>query len=288
VAPKSLGAADAEAAMSEVRESAEIETAYGDDGVATLTIRQKAMGPAFFDELERHMDEIDGREGVRALVIRGAEKKVLSYGLDLPKAFAAWGPLFRGAATAGPRRELRLHIQKLQTPFNKLFALRVPTICAIHGYCIGGGLDLATACDIRLASSDATISLRETRIAIVADLGSLQRLPHIIGEGRARELAFTGRDVGAAEALAMGLVNRVFDDADALFEGARVMAQQIAANAPMTVEGVKVALNRRIAPAITDGLEHVATWNSAFLASEDFGEAFAAFLAKRPPAYRGR
>ncbi len=273
--------------MSDMRESAEFETTYGDDGVATLRLRQKAMGPAFFSELERHVDELEASK-MRAVVVRGAENKVLSYGLDLPKAFAAWGAMFRGAATAGPRHELRHHIKALQRPFDKLFALRVPTICAIHGHCIGGGLDLATACDIRLASRDAIISLRETRVAIVADLGSLQRLPHIIGEGRTRELAFTGRDVKADEALAMGLVNAVYDDADALFEAAHAMARQIAANAPLTVEGVKVGLNRRIAPAIADGLEHVATWNAAFLASEDFAEAFAAFLAKRPPAYKGR
>jgi enoyl-CoA hydratase len=273
--------------ITESKESKEFETTYGDDGVATLILRQRAMGPAFFEELERHVDQLEA-SAVRAVVVRGAEHKVLSYGLDLPKAFATWGPLFKGAATAGPRRELMHHIKALQRPFDKLFALRVPTICAIHGHCIGGGLDLATACDIRLASRDAIISLRETRVAIVADLGSLQRLPHIIGEGRTRELAFTGRDVTADEALAMGLVNAVYDDADALFAAAHAMARQIAANAPLTVEGVKVGLNRRIAPAINDGLDHVATWNAAFLASEDFAEAFAAFMAKRPPAYKGR
>lgn len=276
----------ANAVMNEATQ--EFEASIADDGVGTLTLRNKTMGPAFFEGLERHLDALEARPELRVLVIRGAEDKALSYGLDLPKAFSVWGPMFRGAATAGPRRELRALVKTLQRPFDRLAALRVPTICAIHGHCIGGGLDLASACDLRLASRDAKISLRETKIAIVADLGSLQRLPHIIGEGLTRELAFTGRDVTAEDALAMRLVNSVHADAAALFSACDQLARQIAANSPLVVEGVKVALNRRVLPQIADGLDHVATWNAAFLASEDFAEAFASFLAKRPPAFKGR
>lgn len=256
--------------------------------IATLRLRNKAMGPALFEELERHLDVLEDNAEVRVAIVRGADPKALSYGLDLPKAFAVWGDLFRGSATAGPRHKLLSLIKRLQRPFNRLFALRVPTICAISGHCIGGGLDLASACDIRLASQGASISLRETRIAIVADLGSLQRLPAIIGQGMTRELAFTGRDVSADEALAMHLVNAVYATPDALFAAAEAMAKQIADNAPRTVEGVKVALNRQIEGAIGDGLDHVATWNSAFLASEDLGEAVSAFAARRTAAFKGR
>lgn len=270
------------------RTTQELEATIDESGIGTLTIRNKTMGPAFFEELVDHLEQLEANPALRVLVVRGAENKALSYGLDLPKAFAVWGPLFRGAATAGPRRELRMLVKRLQRGFDKLAALRVPTICAIHGYCIGGGLDLASACDIRLASRDARISLRETRIAIVADLGSLQRLPHLIGEGRTRELAFTGRDVTAEEALSMNLVNAVHEDAEALFAACQEMAVQIASNSPLVVEGVKVALNRRIEATIADGLDHVATWNAAFLASEDFAEAFASFIGKRPPVYKGR
>lgn len=266
----------------------EVEVAIEEGGVGTLTLCHRTMSPAFFSELERTLDDLEGREELRALVIRGAHLKALSYGLDLPKAFAKWGEMFRGSATAGPRHRFRSLIRELQRSMDKLFHLRVPTICAIHGYCIGGGLDMASACDIRLASQEAIISLRETRIAIVADLGSLQRLPPIIGQGRTRELAFTGRDVTAEEALALGLVNAVYPTPDELFQAARAMAQEIAANAPRTVEGVKVVLNRQIAPQVAEGLEHVATWNSAFLASEDLGEAMASFVAKRPAEFKGR
>lgn len=271
-----------------IHTTAEVETTLEATGVATLIVRNKTMAPAFFADFERAIEALEPNSDVRALVIRGAEPKAFSYGLDLPKAFGAHGELFRGSATAGPRHRLLALIKEMQRPFERLFQLRVPTICAIHGHCIGGGLDLASACDIRLASREASISLRETRIAIVADLGSLQRLPPIIGQGRTRELAFTGRDVGAAEALAMGLVNAVCESPEELFEKAHALARQIADNPPRTVEGVKVVLNRQISGAVSDGLDHVATWNSAFLASEDLGEAVSAFVARRPPAFKGR
>jgi enoyl-CoA hydratase len=269
-------------------ETAELKTTLDAHGIGTLTLRKKTMGPEFFAEFDAHLDYLESLAGLRCLIVRGADPKALSYGLDLPRAFGAWGELFRGSATAPPRRRLRQLIAALQRPFNRLFALRVPTICALSGHCIGGGLDLATACDIRLASRDASLSLRETRIAIVADLGSLQRLPPIIGQGRTRELAFTGRDVTAAEALSMSLVNAVHETPEALFEAAQAMAAQIAANAPLTVEGVKVVLNRQVEAEIADGLEHVATWNAAFLASEDLAEAASAFAARRPAVFRGR
>jgi len=268
--------------------TAEIETTLEPTGVATLKLRNKTMSPAFFAEFERGLEDLEASPDLRVLVIRGADPKAFSYGLDLPKAFAAYGELFRGSATAGPRHQLLKLIKTLQRSFDRLFHLRVPTICALHGHCIGGGLDLASACDIRLASKEASISLRETRIAIVADLGSLQRLPPIIGQGRTRELAFTGRDVSAQDALAMGLVNAVHDTPEALFDAAQTMARLIADNPPRTVEGVKVALNRPLEAAHADGLDHVATWNSAFLASEDLGEAVSAFAARRPARYKGR
>jgi len=262
-----------------------------DQHVATLTLLDKTMSPAFFGEIDRVLDEVERspeHAEVRALVVTAADPRAFSYGLDLPKAFAAWGELFRGGGLVTGRAALHRLIGDLQRGFDRLFRLRVPVIAALHGYCIGGGLDLAAACDIRLAAADTRISLRETKIAIVADLGSLQRLPHIIGQGKTRELAFTGRDVSAEEARAMGLVNAVHPTREATVEAALAMAREIAANAPRTVAGVKHVLNAAIARDVADGLDHVAAYNAAFLPSEDLAEAVSAFIGKRAPVFKAR
>ena len=153
---------------------------------------------------------------------------------------------------------------------------------------LGGGVDLIAACDLRVASADAVFSVRETRIAIVADLGSLQRLPAIVGSAQARELALTGRDIDASRAHAIGLVNQIAADRDAAWVGAQALAAEIAANPPLTVRGVKQVLDYSAGKSIDDGLAYVAAWNAAFLASEDLGEAVAAFAQKRPPRFNGR
>lgn len=256
------------------------------DHVATVTLQGTTMPPAFFEAVEAGFRDLSQQADLRAVVIRAAGK-AFTYGLDLPAAFQAFGALFSGG-TALQRGELLALIRRLQASFTAIEACPVPVIAAVHGWCIGGGLDLISACDIRLASRDAKFSLRETRMAIVADLGSLQRLPPIIGQGHTRELAFTGKDIDAARALRIGLVNEVYDDRDALDSAAAQMAADIAANPPLTVRGVKDVLAYGADKSVADGLAYVAAWNSAFLASEDLGEAAAAFAAKRPPSFKGR
>lgn len=260
---------------------------YVADHVATVTLAQTTMPPAFFGEMEATFRKISADDRVRAVIVRSAGK-AFSYGLDLQAAFQELGPHLTGGGAAGPRSELHAQIKRLQSAFDAVAACPAPVIAAVHGWCVGGGLDLAAACDIRLATADARFSLRETKIAMVADLGSLQRLPPIIGQGRTRELAFTGKDVTAARAEAMGLVNEVFADQEALLAGARAMAAEIAANPPLAVRGVKQVLAFGEGKTVAEGLAYVAAWNSAFLASEDLGEAFKAFTEKRPPQYKGR
>lgn len=257
------------------------------DFVATITLTHPTMPPAFFAEIEAAAREVSARADVRAVLIRSSSK-AFSYGLDLPAAFNELGPHLAGGGTAGPRTELLAHIRRLQGAFNAIAACPVPVVAAVHGWCIGGGLDLAAACDIRLCSADARFSLRETKIAIVADLGSLQRLPPIIGQGHTRELAFTGKDIGAARAKEIGLVNEVYEGGEALLAAARALCAEIAANPPLTVRGVKQVLAYGEGKSVAEGLEYVAAWNSAFLASEDLGEALSAFMEKRPPSYKGR
>jgi enoyl-CoA hydratase/carnithine racemase len=150
--------------------------------------RRNAMGMAFFQELTEHFRRFDEDSHVRAVVIR-AEGKSFTAGLDLMEAGA-----MLGGKGADDRDKLRKKIMELQESNNVVERCRKPVIAAVHGHCIGGGVDLLSACDIRLASADALFSIRETRIAIIADLGTLQRLPHIIGQGWFRELALTGRD----------------------------------------------------------------------------------------------
>jgi enoyl-CoA hydratase len=176
----------------------------------------------------------------------------------------------------------------MQGAINAVADCPKPVIAAVHGYCIGGGVDLISACDVRLAAADARFSVRETKIAIVADLGTLQRLPRVIPKGHAYELALTGKDIDAERARHIGLVNEVLADHDALVASASEMAAEIAANSPLVVEGVKAVMRASEEMSIDQGLDYVGVWNAAFLRSNDLTEAITAFFEKRPPQFTGR
>ncbi len=205
-------------------------------------------------------------------------------GLAAPPDPDAGGQL----SMAARARSARAQILRMQKAITSVADCPLPVIAAISGYCIGGGVDLATACDIRLASRDAVLSVRETKIAIVADLGSLQRLPAIVGHGHVAELAYTGMDIGAERAEAIGLVNRVCADADAVVAEARALAAEIAANSPLAVQGTKAVLAAGETRSVAEGLDYVAAWNAGALVSDDLAEAMAAFAEKRPPTFTGR
>jgi enoyl-CoA hydratase len=184
---------------------------------------------------------------------------------------------------------LREGIERMQASVTSLAACRKPVVAAVHGYCLGGGVDLITACDVRLASDDAVFSVRETKMAIVADLGSLQRLPRIVGAGHAAELALTGRDIDAERARSIGLVNDVVPGgADGVRARARQLADEIAQNSPLAVQGTKSVLAANDGRTIDEGLQFVAWWNSLYLRSDDLTEAVTAFFEKRPPKFTGR
>lgn len=244
--------------------------------------RRNAMGMAFFKELTEHFRCFDEDPDVRVVVVC-AEGKSFTVGLDLMEA----GALLAGKG-ADEREALRKKILELQESNNAIERCRKPVIAAVHGHCIGGGVDLLSACDIRLASADAVFGIRETRIAIIADLGTLQRLPHIIGQGWFRELALTGRDFTAGEALQMGFVTRVCEDQKELIQVAGDLAKEVAGMAPLTVQGVKEVINYSRDNGVYPGLEYVAQKNAASLASEDLMEAFTAFMEKRDPVFRGK
>ena len=261
------------------------------DGVAEVTLlgpgKGNAMGPDFWRELPVVFGELDADPEVHAVVLTG-DGPNFSYGLDLPAMMTGWAELLTDGALAGSRTELLRDIRRLQASIGSVAACRKPVVAAVSGWCIGGGVDLIAAADIRLAAADARFSVREVKVAIVADLGSLQRLAGIIGEGHLRELAFTGADVDAARAVRIGLVNDVYGDRDAVLGAARELAAAIAANPPLVVQGVKDVLNAAREPSVADGLRYVAAWNAAFLPSHDLGEAVQAFLERRPPRFTGR
>lgn len=257
-----------------------------DGAIAWVTLTSRTFVPRLFAELGETFRGLAREPELRAVVI-ASDQKAFSFGLDLPAAFGEFGHLF-GGGLAAERQQLLALIRQWQDDLDAVARCPVPVVAAIHGWCIGAGLDLASACDLRLASADARLSLRETRVAIVADLGSLQRLAGIVGRGHLAELAFTGKDVTAERAHAMGLVNEVFADRDSLLAGAKVLAAELAGNAPLVVRGVKEMLRAGDGHAVADGLRYVSAWNSAFLASEDLGEALQSFLEKRAPDYKGR
>lgn len=246
-----------------------------------------AMGPDFWREMPELFAALDRDEAVRAIIVRG-DGDHFSYGLDLPGMMGSLGQNFGGQNLAAERTRLLDMVGEMQLAFDRVAACRKPVIAAINGWCIGGGLDFIAACDIRLASSDARFSLREVKVAIVADLGSLQRLPRIIGEGSTRELAFTGKDINAARALQINLVSEVFETRDAMLDAARHVAREIAENPPLVVQGIKRVMNYCADKSVADGLGYVAAWNAAFLQSNDLVEAMTAFMERRAPRFKGQ
>ena len=257
------------------------------DHVARVTLigpgKGNAMGPAFWAEMPEVFATLDADPEVRAIVLTGSGKN-FSYGLDL----AAMGATLPGLdAGAKARHEFHKTILTMQQAISAVADCRTPTIASVHGWCIGGGVDLISAVDIRYASADAKFSVREVKLAIVADVGSLARLPLIVSDGHLRELALTGKDIDAARAEKIGLVNDVYADAEASLAAAHATAAEIAANPPLTVHGVKEVLDQQRIARVSESLRYVAAWNSAFLPSKDLGEAVTAMFSKRAPAFTG-
>jgi enoyl-CoA hydratase len=283
-----------------------------DEYVATVWLdrpeARNAMGMALWRDLPRAMEAVSRDQSVRVVVI-AAKGSHFSVGLDLkameslltgadPAESAAGAPaaeedtdpvvMSSPTSMASRARGARAEVLRLQDSITAVARCPKPVVAAVHGYCIGGGVDLIAACDIRLASADAIFSVREAKMAIVADLGSLQRLPAIISAGHLAELAYTGKDIGADRAKEIGLVNEVSADAESVLKAARALAAEIAANSPVAVQGTKAVLAANEGRTVAEGLDYVATWNAGMLASDDLVEAVTAFMEKRKPKFTGR
>jgi enoyl-CoA hydratase len=256
------------------------------DNIAHVQINRpekiNAMNVAFWSEIIEIFQWADDTDEVRVVVLSGAGKH-FSSGIDLMMLASVANELGKDAGRNA--RILQRKIRQLQASFTAVDKCRKPVLAAIQGYCIGGAIDLISACDMRYAAEDAQFSIREIDMGMAADVGTLQRLPRIIGDGMMRELAYTGRNVGAEEAQRIGLVNRTFADQPALLDGVFAIAREIAAKSPIAIAGTKEMITYMRDHTIADGLEHVAIWNSAMLQSADLKLAMAAHMAKQKPRF---
>jgi enoyl-CoA hydratase/carnithine racemase len=235
-----------------------------------------AMDRDVFSELRDAALRAGADPSVRALVLTG-EGRAFSSGLDTS--------LF--ASGIGEGSPLTLDIASLQECFTVYETVGVPTIAAINGVALGGGIQLAAACDLRVAAEDAELAVYEIRWGIIPDLGGTQRLPRLIGLGRAKELILTGRKIGAAEALAWGLVNRVVP-AERVREEAMAWARELAAGPPLALSAAKRLAAAAFDSPVPSGLEREAMINRRLLASDDFREAVVARFEKRDPRFTAR
>ncbi|KAK9108553.1 hypothetical protein Syun_024564 [Stephania yunnanensis] len=243
---------------------------------------RNALSHDFFAEFPKALSSLDQNPNVRAIVLSANGIHFCS-GIEVKYLNS-----LRSSSSTDHGRErerLRREIKRLQGAISALEQCRKPIIAAIHGACIGGGIDLVSACDVRYCSKDAFFIVKEVDLAITADLGTLQRLPRIIGYGNAVELALTGRRFSGSEAKAMGLVSSVFESKAAMDEAVEAIAEGIAAKSPLAIVGTKEVLLRSRDMNVEQGLDYVATWNSAMLPSDDLKEAVSAHVQKRKPVF---
>jgi enoyl-CoA hydratase len=246
-----------------------------------------ALGPDFWAEAPAVFDGIDADPDVRAVVLSGAGGN-FTYGLDLISMTGELRYALAAPAMAAERNRFLDRLSAMQHAILSLMSCRKPVVASISGWCVGAGVDIICAADVRVCSSEAMFSARAVRIGIVEDMGSLQRLPAIIGEGAAREICLTGEDFDAARAATLGLVNHVEDTPDTALRRAESIAVRMAANPPLTVQGVKRVMNQHAHQEMRESLHYSALWNAAFMQSRDFAEAMVAFTEKREPKFEGR
>jgi enoyl-CoA hydratase len=248
--------------------------------------KRNSMIPEFWDELPEIVRDIDDNSRARVIVLSSTGPH-FSSGLDV-KAFAPRNT----SASQDPDVQSRTRrtrgagfyddVRRMQRAFSSLEMCRVPVLAAIQGGCIGGGVDLVTACDMRYATEDAFLTIFEVNIGMTADVGTFPRLVKLIPEGIVRELAYTGRRISASEAQAVGLVNRVYADAETMLSEVTAIAREIASKAPLAVYGCKRMINYARDHSTADGLDYIGIWNASMLQADEVVEAMTANVEKRP------
>jgi enoyl-CoA hydratase len=258
------------------------------DKVAHLRLNRpdqlNTMIPAFWKELPAIVDEISNKGEARAIVISSTGKHFCA-GMDLAVFTGGMGGGMAQGEVGRMRANVRLGVHRLQDSFSSLERARMPVLAAVHGGCIGGAVDMASACDMRYATQDAFFCIQEINIGMTADVGTLQRLPKIIPEGLARQWAYTGERVPAEQARQAGFVNEVFEDHDSLVEGTLEIAREIASKSPLAIWGTKEMINYTRDHSTADSLNYIATWQTGMFQPADMMEAFAAKSEKRDGDY---
>ena len=263
-----------------------------EEGIGHLVLNKgedlNKMTMNFWYELPKILDEIDRDASLRVLILSSTGKHFCA-GMDL-KNFGTLGSDSEKKTNVPDKARIGENLyrvaKELQDMLSKLEKLRIPVLAGIQGGCIGGGLDLVTAADMRFASKDAFFCIQEVNIGMAADIGTLQRLPRVIPEGKVRELAYTGRRMPAEEALEAGLVNKVYESHEEMISGLKEMAAVIASKSPLAVYGTKAILNFSRDHTIAEGLEYNALWSGAMLPQEDMAEAMMSNMEKRDPEFK--
>mmetsp|Transcript_5816 Transcript_5816/g.6318 ORF Transcript_5816/g.6318 Transcript_5816/m.6318 type:complete len:266 (+) Transcript_5816:40-837(+) len=237
------------------------------------------MDHKLFMEIRSTFDTLADDINVRAIVLH-ANGKLFCAGLDLAAATSDMG------AFGIRKHQLYTHILNWQAAVSSIEKCKKPVIAAIHGACIGGAVDVICAADFRVCTKDAYFSIKETAIAMVADLGTLQRIQKVVPKGLAREMAFTAAPLKSGRALSSGFVNQVYENKEDMLKGALKICTVIASHSPLAVQGTKIVMNYAQEHTTEDGLNHIAMWNTTHLMSDDLTEASMAFFQKRKPVFK--
>ena len=244
--------------------------------------RANSMIPEFWQELPEIIDQLSAGGDARVIVL-SAEGRHFCSGMDLSVFAGNNNVSNQEQAKHGSRQRagFRSTALQLQRTFSCMEESRLPILSAIQGACIGGGIDMVSATDLRYATNDAFFCIQEINIGMTADVGTLQRMPRFVPEGVVRELAYTGRNMSAAEAKERGFVNEIYADQDEMLEAVFEIAGEIASKSPMAIWGTKRTLNYGRDHSVADGLEYIATWNAAMFDTDDMAEAFRASTENR-------
>ncbi len=256
--------------------------------VATVTFnrpeKSNALHMPAWNEMKEIFNSLSDTAEVRAIVLAG-EGKNFCAGIDLELLMSV--SQYQQIECAGRRsEEVRSLVLTLQEAVNAIEKCKKPVLAAIHGGCIGGGVDIVAACDMRYCNEDAYFTIKEIDLGMVADLGTLQRLPKLISPGMVAEMAFTGRKVHGKEAKEIGLVNQCYPSRDEFLEEVKKIAASIATKSPLSIRGTKEVLKYSRDHSVSDSLDYMATWNAAMLLSDDLSEAFKASMEKRMPEFK--